>query len=323
MPSESSPCSGCSSGTSRTGRGSGVAAKVDKGKVVPRAETRPPAARGRGRVDLASLRGKVVVVNFWASWCADCKHEAKTLDAAARAWSSKGVVFLGVDAHDLKGAGTRVHRALRRQLRERPRRVGRDVPGVGRHRHTRDVLHRPAGQRRAAARRKCRVAQDPRRRHPAGSQLVRVVAVVVAALVLAAPAAASCSKHASQSHLETQLVCLECHATLDESNSPVANEMKADVARRIAGCQSEQQILDAMVAQFGQRRALDAPDARLRPARLGAADRRDRARRSGARRRGVALVAHAGGRRAGARARRGSTRADERRVDEELARFDA
>jgi cytochrome c-type biogenesis protein CcmH len=79
---------------------------------------------------------------------------------------------------------------------------------------------------------------------------VRAVAVVAAALALAAPAAA-CTTHASQSHLETLLVCLECHTTLDESSSPFANEMKADVARRIAACQTEQQILDAMVAQFG------------------------------------------------------------------------
>jgi cytochrome c-type biogenesis protein CcmH/NrfF len=79
---------------------------------------------------------------------------------------------------------------------------------------------------------------------------VRGLAVVAAALALAAPAAA-CTAHASQSHLETLLVCLECHTTLDESNSPFANQMKADVARRIAACQTERQILDAMVAQFG------------------------------------------------------------------------
>lgn len=80
---------------------------------------------------------------------------------------------------------------------------------------------------------------------------MRALAVVAAALMLAAPAAA-CTQHASQSHLETLLVCLECHTTLDESNSPFANQMKTDVARRIAACQSERQILDAMVAQFGK-----------------------------------------------------------------------
>lgn len=80
---------------------------------------------------------------------------------------------------------------------------------------------------------------------------MRALAIAAAALALAAPAAAACPHPASQSHLETLLVCLECHTTLDESNSPFANEMKADVARRIAECQTQQQILDAMVAQFG------------------------------------------------------------------------
>ena len=79
---------------------------------------------------------------------------------------------------------------------------------------------------------------------------MRLFAVALAALALAGPAAA-CTTHASQSHLETLLVCLECHTTLDESDSTFANQMKAEVARRIANCQTEKQILDAMVAEFG------------------------------------------------------------------------
>jgi cytochrome c-type biogenesis protein CcmH len=79
---------------------------------------------------------------------------------------------------------------------------------------------------------------------------VKLAAVAVAALALAAPATA-CTKHASQASLETKLVCPSCHTTLDESDSEVAREMKSEVARRIAACQSEQQILDAMVAEFG------------------------------------------------------------------------
>jgi cytochrome c biogenesis protein CcmG/thiol:disulfide interchange protein DsbE len=85
------------------GRGSGVAQKVDKGKIVPAPKLDLPRLNGKGRLSLASLRGKVVVVNFWQSDCLPCKQEAKTLDAASRAWSSKGVVFVGVDALDFKG----------------------------------------------------------------------------------------------------------------------------------------------------------------------------------------------------------------------------
>jgi cytochrome c-type biogenesis protein CcmH len=79
---------------------------------------------------------------------------------------------------------------------------------------------------------------------------VRLVIVAALALALAAPAAA-CTTHASQGSLETQLVCPSCHTTLDESDSEVAREMKAEIARRIAACQTEKQIRDAMVAEFG------------------------------------------------------------------------
>ena len=80
---------------------------------------------------------------------------------------------------------------------------------------------------------------------------MRLLAAAVAALALAAPAAAACVHPASQSKLESELVCLQCHETLDESSSAFATQMKADVARQIALCRSEQQILDSMVAQFG------------------------------------------------------------------------
>ena len=79
---------------------------------------------------------------------------------------------------------------------------------------------------------------------------MRLLAAAAVALALAAPAAA-CTQHASQGRLETLLVCPSCHTTLDQSDSEVAREMKAEVKQRIAACQSEQQILDAMVDEFG------------------------------------------------------------------------
>ena len=52
------------------------------------------------RLSLSSYRGKVVVVNFWGSWCAPCRSEAPTLADLAERYRSKGVQFVGVDIRD-------------------------------------------------------------------------------------------------------------------------------------------------------------------------------------------------------------------------------
>ncbi|MBM3180302.1 MAG: TlpA family protein disulfide reductase [Chloroflexi bacterium] len=49
---------------------------------------------------LSELRGQVVVINFWASWCPPCREEAAYLEETWRKYEDKGVVFIGVDYVD-------------------------------------------------------------------------------------------------------------------------------------------------------------------------------------------------------------------------------
>ncbi|MFH1185522.1 MAG: TlpA disulfide reductase family protein [Chloroflexota bacterium] len=51
-------------------------------------------------VTLSKLRGQVVIVNFWASWCPPCREEAAYLEQTWRKYEDKGVVFVGVDYVD-------------------------------------------------------------------------------------------------------------------------------------------------------------------------------------------------------------------------------
>jgi cytochrome c biogenesis protein CcmG/thiol:disulfide interchange protein DsbE len=56
---------------------------------------------------LDKMRGKVVVLNFWASWCLACRDEHTSLSESARTYAGKPVQFMGVLYNDVPGAGTK------------------------------------------------------------------------------------------------------------------------------------------------------------------------------------------------------------------------
>jgi DsbE subfamily thiol:disulfide oxidoreductase len=64
-----------------------------------------PSLEGGAPIALSSFRGQVVVLNFWASWCAPCRLEAPGLRRVSERYRDRGVRFLGVDYRDDDAAG--------------------------------------------------------------------------------------------------------------------------------------------------------------------------------------------------------------------------
>ena len=88
--------------TSEEGTG-GAAAAIADGRTPTAPDFELELLDGNGRLRLSSLEGeKVVVLNFWASWCLPCKDEAGVLQAGWERWRNRGVLFVGVDAQDFK-----------------------------------------------------------------------------------------------------------------------------------------------------------------------------------------------------------------------------
>jgi cytochrome c-type biogenesis protein CcmH len=70
-------------------------------------------------------------------------------------------------------------------------------------------------------------------------------------LLLPGADAVASQQHPTLKELETQIICPTCQTTLDQSDSPIAQRLRAFISRRIAAGATESQIEDELVAQFG------------------------------------------------------------------------
>jgi thiol-disulfide isomerase/thioredoxin len=87
-----------------------VAADVAKGQRAARIDL--PGLDGK-RVKLDALRGKVVVLDFWASWCAPCRDELPELERLKALYESRGVAFVTVNIDIDRGNAESTARKLK------------------------------------------------------------------------------------------------------------------------------------------------------------------------------------------------------------------
>ena len=77
-----------------------VAAELNDGKAPAAPGFSLPSLDGGGTVDLHSLLGDVVVLNFWASWCQPCRDEAPIFAEELHRHAAQGLRIVGVNSQD-------------------------------------------------------------------------------------------------------------------------------------------------------------------------------------------------------------------------------
>jgi cytochrome c biogenesis protein CcmG/thiol:disulfide interchange protein DsbE len=83
-------------------------AAVDVGQPAPALVARELSGKA---FDLAAQRGKVVIINFWATWCPPCRKEMPILDAFYREHHSQGLEMIGISV-DRPHDSTEVHNVM-------------------------------------------------------------------------------------------------------------------------------------------------------------------------------------------------------------------
>lgn len=79
--------------------GDGSLVVIDESQRQPAPEITGTTLEGKP-FSLSSLRGKIAILNVWASWCAPCRAEAPVLEKTWKAQQDNGVQFIGLDTRD-------------------------------------------------------------------------------------------------------------------------------------------------------------------------------------------------------------------------------
>lgn len=94
-----SACGGTSTGDKGYVDGQGIVTRLTAGERKVPGDVSGTTLTGED-LSLKEYAGKVVVLNVWGSWCAECRQEARSLAGAARELQKDGVVFVGVNTKD-------------------------------------------------------------------------------------------------------------------------------------------------------------------------------------------------------------------------------
>jgi thiol-disulfide isomerase/thioredoxin len=105
---------GCGGGGDAGGQGAGGQGAAGGGgsgaNSPPRLGSAPllPRTPAQFQADLRALKGRVVVINFWAEWCGPCKAEMPALEQVSREYAAKPVTFVGVDSSDVRDSASKL-----------------------------------------------------------------------------------------------------------------------------------------------------------------------------------------------------------------------
>jgi cytochrome c biogenesis protein CcmG/thiol:disulfide interchange protein DsbE len=203
--------------------------------VAPVASLKMPILGRKGTEDLADLRGKVVVVNLFASWCEPCAAEESVLEQTEKEIVGQNATILGITYLGLARASEAFVTAHRITYP-----VLRDVSGKFAHAYGATGVPETY-----VINREGRVAAI--RRYAINRGWLEHILTALAIT----PPAPTARQHISLTEVEANLMCMACHQPLELAHAPQAVFERAYISSLIARGATKAQIDRTLVRQYG------------------------------------------------------------------------